>query len=163
MDSSVDTSVTKSYLDFSGLGTLRGQAAQNGDKAINEASQQFEGLFIQMMLQSMREATQKDESNQSSGRDMFENMFDKEVSVQMAKRNATGLSSYITKAVQQHSGTPQSTAAFLQARGKDAIPLHPDQAAIPLKNDAAPAISLPKKIDAYPLPKSFKGMDGGNL
>ena len=93
MSSAIDnTSTAKSYLDFSGLGELRGQAQQNQDKALKESAQQFEGLFIQMMMKSMREAsaTMKDEENQSNGMDTFENMFDKEVSVQMAKRSEIG-------------------------------------------------------------------------
>ena len=54
MSNSVDTSTSKSYMDFSGLGELRGKAQQNQDKALKESAQQFEGLFIQMMLKSMR-------------------------------------------------------------------------------------------------------------
>jgi len=66
MSSSIDnTSTAKSYLDFSGLGELRGQAQQNQDKALKESAQQFEGLFIQMMMKSMREASMKDEENQT--------------------------------------------------------------------------------------------------
>ena len=51
MSSTIDNNSTaKSYLDFSGLGELRGQAQQNQDKALKESAQQFEGLFIQMMM-----------------------------------------------------------------------------------------------------------------
>ncbi len=56
MSSPVDTSTAKSYMDFSGLGELRGKAAQNQDKALKETAQQFEGIFIQMMTKSIREA-----------------------------------------------------------------------------------------------------------
>ena len=42
--------------DIAGLDTLR-RAAQSGDKkALQEAAQQFEGIFVQMMLKSMRKA-----------------------------------------------------------------------------------------------------------
>ena len=83
MSSPVDTSTAKSYMDFSGLGELRGKAAQNQDKALKETAQQFEGMFIQMMMKSMREANNgfKDEENESSARETFEGMFDKEVSL----------------------------------------------------------------------------------
>ena len=98
MSNSIDnTSTAKSYLDFSGLGELRGQAQQNQDKALKESAQQFEGLFIQMMMKSMREASMKDEENQSSGMETFENMFDKEISVQMAKRGALGVADFMEK------------------------------------------------------------------
>ena len=50
MSSPIDTSTSKSYMDFSGLGELRGKAQQNQDKALKESAQQFEGMFIQMMM-----------------------------------------------------------------------------------------------------------------
>jgi len=133
MNSPVDTSAAKSYTDFSALGELRGKAQQNQDKALKESAQQFEGLFIQMMMKSMREANapMKDEDNQSHAMETFEGMFDKEVSLQMAKRSALGVGDFMERAVKQQQGTPPSTEALLKARGK-AIPLNPKQDPIPL-------------------------------
>ena len=124
MSSSIDnTSTAKSYLDFSGLGELRGQAQQNQDKALKESAQQFEGLFIQMMMKSMREASMKDEENQSSGMDTFENMFDKEISVQMAKRGAMGVADFMAKAVKQQISATPSASEVLNARQSQGLPL----------------------------------------
>ena len=130
MSSPVDTSTARSYLDFSGLGELRGQAQQNQDKALKESAQQFEGLFIQMMMKSMREASSpmKDEDNESSARETFENMFDKEVSLQMSKRGAMGVADFMAKAVKQQ--IQPSTADMLKAR--TAMPLHPQELAKPM-------------------------------
>jgi len=130
MSSPVDTSSARSYLDFSGLGELRGQAQTNQDKALKESAQQFEGLFIQMMMKSMREAStpMKDEENESNARETFENMFDKEVSVQMAKRGAMGVADFMAKAVKQQ--TQPSTVDMLKAR--TAMPLHPKELSKPL-------------------------------
>ena len=130
MSSPVDTSSARSYLDFSGLGELRGQAQNNQDKALKESAQQFEGLFIQMMMKSMREAStpMKDEENESNARETFENMFDKEVSVQMAKRGAMGVADFMAKAVKQQ--TQPSTLDMLKAR--TAMPLHPQELAKPM-------------------------------
>lgn len=141
MTSAVDTSTARSYLDFSGLGELRGQAAQNQDKALKETSQQFEGLFIQMMMKSMRDASavMKDEDNESSARETFENMFDKEVSVQMAKRGAMGVADFMAKAVKQ---SQPSTVDMLKARA--AMPLNPQEPALPMGQRATPALVLPK-------------------
>jgi Rod binding domain-containing protein len=41
MSSLVKAPTTQSALDFQGLGQLRGQAAQDGNKAIRETAQQF--------------------------------------------------------------------------------------------------------------------------
>ena len=42
------------YSDFAGLAKLREQARNESPEAAREAAQQFEALFVQMMLQSMR-------------------------------------------------------------------------------------------------------------
>jgi flagellar protein FlgJ len=140
MSSPVDTSTAKSYMDFSGLGELRGKAVQNQDKALKETAQQFEGMFIQMMMKSMREANNgfKDEENESSARETFEGMFDKEVSLQMAKRGAMGVGDFMERAVRAKMPAQASTLDMLKARQQTGMELHPQ----------APAMSLtpaPKK------------------
>jgi len=156
MSNSIDSSAPRSYLDFAGLGELRGQAQQNQDKALKESAQQFEGLFIQMMMKSMREATMKDEENQSSGMDTFEGMFDKEISVQMAKRNALGVSDFMAKAVKQQTATP-SALDVLNARQTPAIPLRPELTPIPFHRSMGKAIPLvadklkPLSIESAPM------------
>ena len=164
MSSSIDNNSTaKSYLDFSGLGELRGQAQQNQDKALKESAQQFEGLFIQMMMKSMREASMKDEENQSSGMDTFENMFDKEISVQMAKRGAMGVADFMAKAVKQQIATP-SAAEVLNARQTQGMPLRPELTPMALQRNMGKAIPFTAdKIKPLSMePKSFK-INGGGL
>jgi Rod binding domain-containing protein len=128
MNSPVDTSASRSYTDFSGLGELRGKAQQNQNSALKESAQQFEGLFIQMMLKSMREANapMKDEDNQSHALETFEGMFDKEVSLQMSKRGALGVADFMERAVKQQQSPAESTQAMLNARDK-AMALQPPQ------------------------------------
>jgi Rod binding domain-containing protein len=164
MSSTIDNNSTaKSYLDFSGLGELRGQAQQNQDKALKESAQQFEGLFIQMMMKSMREASMKDEENQSSGMDTFENMFDKEISVQMAKRGAMGVADFMAKAVKQQIATP-SAAEVLNARQTQGMPLRPELNPMPLQRNMGKAIPLTvDKIKPLSMePQPFKINGGGS-
>jgi flagellar protein FlgJ len=137
MTSPVDTSAARSYTDFSGLGELRGKAQQDQNSALKESAQQFEGLFIQMMMKSMREANapMKDEENQSHALETFEGMFDKEVSLQMSKRGALGVADFMERAVKQQQSPAASTQAMLNARDK-AMALHPQQHSIPLPTAA---------------------------
>ena len=165
MSSSIDTSSPKSYLDFAGLGELRGQAQQNQDKALKESAQQFEGLFLQMMLKSMREASMKDEENQSSGMDTFENMFDKEISVQMAKRGALGVADFIAKAVKQQIASTPSALEVLNARQtQQGMPLRPELTPMAIQRNMGKAIPLTvDKIKPLSMePKSFKINGGGS-
>ena len=158
-----------SYLDFGNLGRLKGQAAKDGKGAARETAQQFEALFLQMMMKSMRDASFKSDLVESQAKDTFEGMFDKEVSLAMAKKNTLGLADMLiknmpdpavqaanAKAIQdmqaQQSG---STASFLQARANvgKGIPLAPAEAA-PLSLRQAEQSALPLPRAGGPLPLS---------
>lgn len=158
-----------SYLDFGNLGRLKGQAAKDGKSAARETAQQFEALFLQMMMKSMRDASFKSDLVESQAKDTFEGMFDKEVSLAMAKKNTLGLADMLiknmpdpavqaanAKAIQdiqaQQAG---STASFLQARANAAkgIPLAPAEAT-PLSLRQATQSPLPLPRTGGPLPLS---------
>ncbi|MDE3232230.1 MAG: rod-binding protein [Pseudomonadota bacterium] len=164
MNSPVDTSTAKSYMDFSALGELRGKAQQNQDKALKESAQQFEGLFIQMMMKSMREANapMKDEDNQSHAMETFEGMFDKEVSLQMAKRGAIGVGAFMERAVKQQSSPPPTAAAMLGARQKS-IPLNPKQEPmrLPTAADLNKGLALEKELPLKSLQEFKMPFSGG--
>ena len=119
-----------------------------------------------MMMKSMRDAssTMKDEDNQSSAMDTFENMFDKEISVQMSKRSALGVADYMAKAVKQQISTTPSAAEVLNARQQQGMPLHPELAAMPLQRNMGKSIPLTvDKIKPLSMePKTFKINGGGS-
>jgi Rod binding domain-containing protein len=90
----------RSYLDFAGLGALRGRATQNQGAALDEAAKQFEAMFIQMMLKSMREASFESGLVQSEAIDSYRDMMDKELAVQLSKRGALGIANMLKQQVQ---------------------------------------------------------------
>jgi len=146
----------KSYLDFDGLGQLKAQARQDAKSALRETAQQFEALFLQMMMKSMREAIVKSDESEDSGKATFEGMFDREVSVQMAKRNTVGLADMLVKNMPQ-AETP-STAALLEARSAAIpAPMVLDRAQLAVKSFS---LKVPLQ-SALPLPK-VGGMSLGN-
>ena len=169
---------TGSYLDFEALGRLKGKAAKDGKSAARETAQQFEALFLQMMMKSMRDASFKSDLVESQAKDTFEGMFDKEVSLAMAKKNTLGLADMLLKnmpdpAVQaanaqaikdiqdqqasmaQEGQQPSSTASFLQARAASAkgFSLAAPQAK-PMSLEPAAHSALPLPRTGGPLPLS---------
>ena len=167
--SALNGSNSGSYLDFNNLGRLKGQAAKDGKSAVRETAQQFEALFLQMMMKSMRDASFKSDLVESQAKDTFEGMFDKEISLAMAKKNTLGLADMLiknmpdpavqaanAKAIQdiqaQQSG---STASFLQARANagKGIPLAPAEAT-PLSLRSAEQTALPLPRTGGPMPLS---------
>ena len=149
MEPITSANTPKSYLDFDGLGQLKAQARQDAKGALRETAQQFEALFLQMMMKSMREAIVKSDDSEDSGKATFEGMFDREVSVQMAKRNTVGLADMLVKNMPQ-TETP-STAALLEARSAAIpAPMALDRAQLAVKSFALKT----QQQSALPLPRA---------
>ena len=152
MNDAAPLTSARSYLDFSGLGELRGKAQQHDDSALRETAQQFEAMFIQMMLKSMRDASNEMKSDlvHSDAAETFEGMYDKEMSVKLAQRNALGLADSIVRNVQQRQ-TMVTAADALKQRGSAGIPLNPPATAMPLSRGEAKPIPFVKPY-IKPLP-----------
>jgi Rod binding domain-containing protein len=140
------------YLDFSGLAQLRGQAAQKKNGSLDKAAEQFEALFVQMMLKSMRESVVKDENNASQAGDMYQDLMDRELSVQFAKRRTLGIADMVTR--QLTPSTP-STQSLLEGRTSPAsgYSLRPAAAqAYRMHDPAGPAARAHPVAGQKPLP-----------
>lgn len=146
----------RSYLDFEGLGQLKGQARQDSKAALRQTAQQFEGMFLQMMLKSMRDSSVKSDLVESSGAESFEAMFDKEVSVQLAKRNMMGVADMLVASQSKPLTPPPSTAELLQSReaAGPGLPLQRPAKSY-LLDTAGPALNALKHPGgAFALPKA---------
>lgn len=91
--------------DIAGLDTLR-RAAQSGDKkALKEAAQQFEGIFVQMMLKSMRKAqdvmADKDSPFNSEQVKFYRDMHDQQLANDLSSNGSIGLADIIVRQLGQ--------------------------------------------------------------
>jgi len=158
------TDVAGSYLDFGGLGKLKGQARTDAKAATRETAQQFEAMFLQMMMKSMRDASPKSDLVESAGKDTFEAMFDKEVSVSMAKRNTLGIADLLVKHMPDTGAPPVSTAALLEARNgtkQQGMALQASPAkAMPLHAPAPTLAPLPRTGAPMPLVQRLAPLQG---
>ncbi|WP_339726266.1 flagellar assembly peptidoglycan hydrolase FlgJ [uncultured Paraglaciecola sp.] len=87
--------------DIKGLDTLR-RAAQSGDsKALDEAAKQFEAIFVQMMLKSMRKAqdvmVDKDSPFNSEQVKFYRDMHDTQIASDLASNGSIGLAEIIVR------------------------------------------------------------------
>ncbi len=82
--------------DSQSLDKLRYQAKQAPDLALKTAAQQFEIVFLNMMLKSMREATPQDGMFDSEQTKMFTGMLDQQLAQDMATRGV-GLADIMVK------------------------------------------------------------------
>lgn len=144
----VNNASTRSYLDFQGLGELKGRAARDGKSALRETAQQFEAMFLQMMIKSMRETIEKSDLTDSQHADLFEGMFDREVSLAMARRNSLGLADMLVQA-QTRQMSAMSTAEALQSRPGEPAGKAADKPAIRRLDASQPALPLQPSAPAW--------------
>lgn len=103
LDQSMST--TKSYLDFSGLNQLKHSAGSNDPKQLKAVAQQFESIFMNMMLKSMREANSvfnKDNLLDSQQSEVYQDLFDHQVSLDVSRTHGVGLADMIMKQLSRH-------------------------------------------------------------
>jgi peptidoglycan hydrolase FlgJ len=181
----------KSAFDFDSLQSLKAQArreassgltaanggapdtspaAQAGQKAaLRKAAEQFEALFIQEMLKSMRASIEKDELTNNTTTETYEALFDREVSLQMAKRGSVGVADMLVS----HLERQQSAAEVLNQRRLEAPgatrPLRLDEKTygkgvadsrgLPLEGATTEGIALPVRPASLPInPNPFKAL-----
>lgn len=123
------TSVQNSsfYADFQGLAELKREAKTQSPDALRAAAQQFEGLFTQMMLKSMREASFGDSLAGSETMDFYQGMFDQQLSTELSKGSGMGLADLLIEQLTRQglagrtpaSQTQSSTGAVTSTSASD--------------------------------------------
>ena len=85
------------YTDFSGLNEMRAQARVDPQSSLKQVAKQFEGIFIQMMLKSMRDASMGDAIFDSDQSKLYRDMFDKQVALDMANSKGIGIADSLVR------------------------------------------------------------------
>tara|TARA_Y100001936_G_scaffold166131_1_gene162305 strand:- start:539 stop:952 length:414 start_codon:yes stop_codon:yes gene_type:complete len=111
----------RSHYDFIGLGELKARADNEDIKAAKEVGSQFEALFVQMMLKSMRDAAAPLKSGllDSSATNTFEEMYHGELSQEIAKRSSLGIGDWILENMRRNSGALESELKNVRAEEKN--------------------------------------------
>lgn len=91
------------YTDFQGLTRLQYRAAKDDPKALQEVGKHFESLFIQMMLQSMREASPGDPLLGGNEGALYRDLFDKQISMAIGSQGSLGLANMIVRQLQNNA------------------------------------------------------------
>ena len=125
------------YTDFSGLAALKAKAREDQDAALDQVSRQFESLFLQMMLKSMRDASFGGGLMDSKQTEFYREMYDKQIAMDIAQKQGMGLAAVIKRqlgggesmqqpgrSIEEYVGmpiiAPLTGAAVSAARGSEA-------------------------------------------
>ena len=88
-------------LDFAGLAQMRAGAVEGDEKVTKEVAQQFEAIFINMMLKSMREATDRSGLLDSETTKTYESMFDQQLSTELSANGTFGIAQALQSQLNQ--------------------------------------------------------------
>jgi flagellar protein FlgJ len=121
--------------DARSLDALRRDAQRDPHGAVKKAAQQFEALFVQMVLKSMRDALPKSGLLDSTAQQMYTGMLDQQLATKVAA-SGTGLAELIAKQLSRHmqagaGGPPEvgrrpAAAAASSTVDRRAEPARPD-------------------------------------
>jgi peptidoglycan hydrolase FlgJ len=94
-------------IDTKGMTELRQAAQKNSPEALKETARQFEALFLNMVMKSMREATPQDGVFDSEQSRMYTSMLDQQFSQNLAKRGV-GLADVLVRQLSNTVNTLQA-------------------------------------------------------
>ena len=97
-------------IDANSLAKLKTSAAQNSPEALKATAQQFEAVFMNMLMKSMREATPKEGMFDNEQTRMYTSMLDQQLTQQLASRGI-GLADVMVRQLSRTSQPPVGEAA----------------------------------------------------
>ena len=94
------------FNDIGYLGSLRAEAASAPSKAIEEVASQFEALFIQQMMKSMRDAVSKSDLMNSDHLETYQSMADQQMAVSLSQHGGIGIARMLVEQMQAKGYVP---------------------------------------------------------
>lgn len=136
------------YADFSGLEGLKKGAKADDPKAIRAAAQQFESLFTDMMLKSMRQAKLGEGLGDSQESDLYQDMYDQQIALKMSQGKGLGLADMLVQQLTRNSAAKAAASGAINSGAP--VPVSP---ATSTNSSAAPStadrISFVKSLEPY--------------
>ena len=99
------------YNDFTQFTTLRAEATKNPNAALEGVAAQFESIFLQQMLKSMRDATTTSDLFGSSQMNTYQSMADQQLAVQLSEQGGIGLARMMVEQMQTQGMVSESVDA----------------------------------------------------
>ncbi|MBU3621874.1 flagellar assembly peptidoglycan hydrolase FlgJ [Polynucleobacter sp. CS-Odin-A6] len=94
-------------MDANGLNSLKKSAKENSPEAIKGVAKQFEAIFINMMLKSMRDASPQDGVFNTEQNKLYTSMFDQQLSQKLANGKGIGLADVLVRQLSKAVGAPE--------------------------------------------------------
>ena len=131
-----------SYTDLNRLSQLKVGQDRDGEENVRKVAQEFESLFLNEMLKSMRSATEvlaKDNPLNSQASKQYQEMYDQQLSVSLAKEGGgIGLADVLVRQLSKQTESATRSNPFAQVARTDgaAWPSKPAAAAESTRDDS---------------------------
>ena len=136
-----------SIFDTQSLAGIKKGLRTDDPQALKAAAQQFEAIFLQMMMKSMRAASPQDSVFDNDQSRFYQELLDSQLSQVMAAKGGTGLAAVIER--QLSRGGSASAADY-----PEGLPLMPPPRDFPL-GAGQQGLPLPRNDAARPLPLEY--------
>ncbi|HEY2454220.1 MAG TPA: flagellar assembly peptidoglycan hydrolase FlgJ [Scandinavium sp.] len=103
--------LTSAAWDAQSLSELKMKAGKDPQANLKPVARQVEGMFVQMMLKSMRDALPKDGMFSSDQTRLYTSMYDQQIAQQMTAGKGLGLADAMVKQMAAAQGGPKDTPA----------------------------------------------------
>ena len=102
------------YTDFNGLAALKTQARKDSPAALQETAKQFEAIFLNSVLKSMRDAKLADGIMDNDQSQFYRDMYDQQLAVHLSGSPGVGLADLIVKQLSHDEHDDQDNNEKLQ-------------------------------------------------
>lgn len=144
---------TSAYTDFTQFGRLRHQAAEDPQQALRQVAEQFEALFMNMMLKSMRDASMGDALFDSQAANTYRDLMDQQLATDLASKRGIGIADMLVRQLSGHLPAAASGRERMAARPETpGIAVPPSRVSAPL----LPARPAQGVSPAAPEPVAFE-------
>ena len=112
----MSTTASNFYADFQGMASLRARAKHDPQAALREVAGQFESLFLEQVLKSMRSASMGEGLFESDQTQMYQEMWDKQLAKDISSGRGLGLADMLVHQLGGQAAPPQSPSQTLAVR-----------------------------------------------
>jgi flagellar protein FlgJ len=109
------------FNDIGFLGALRAEANAAPNKALEEVASQFEALFLQQMMKSMRDAVPKGDLMNSDHMETFQSMADQQMSLSLSREGGIGLARMLVEQLQTRGLVSEDRSNPTEMQAQNAI------------------------------------------
>jgi len=108
-----DFTSARVFTDLQGMAELKLAAKNSEAGALAETAKQFESLFIQMLLKTMREASISSGLFSSDQMQFHQEMFDQQLAIDLAAKQSLGIADMLVRQLGRNAQMPENDEVFI--------------------------------------------------